>query len=85
VLDGLQVLEQLPSPDGPPHVIVLLAGPESAERGRRALALGALGYLLKPIDVGVLGRSVAEVLDLGTDDDRSAYRQRSLQGLDGLH
>jgi CheY-like chemotaxis protein len=81
VLGGIEVLTGLQERSVATPVLVLLAGSEADDEGRRALALGALGCLAKPVDSDALGEAVAEVLALTTDGDRASYRQRSIDAL----
>lgn len=84
VLDGLAVLDDLRRRELTVPVVVLLAGPEAADAGRRALERGALGFHAKPVGIGALCTTVAEVLALADDEERSAYRQLALHALDAL-
>lgn len=84
VLDGLGVLEELGRRSDATPVVVLLPGLEAADEGRRALELGALDLLVKPVSSEALRRSVDEVLALTTDEARVDRRHRSLQALGEL-
>lgn len=84
VLDGLAVLDDLRRREVTVPVVALLAGPEAADSGRRALELGALGFHAKPVAIGELCTTVAEVLGLDDDSGRAAYRQLAFHALDAL-
>jgi len=66
VMSGFDVLEWLKSStmDRKPQVIVLSGSNDQADQAR-ALALGAVEYLVKPITADVLRKRISEELGLG--------------------
>ncbi len=59
--DGLEVLKRIREVNV--HVgVLVMAEQEDADRAKEALALGAMDYLLKPIDFDYLGRAIEKAL-----------------------
>lgn len=56
--DGFQLLKEILALDPPRPDVILITGRPDREDARRALAIGAIGYLAKPI----IFRDIAEVL-----------------------
>ena len=66
-MSGMQVLEQIKKKN-PALPVIMVTGCHEEAEARRALGLGALDYITKPVDMNYLIR----VLDLQFSDERGA-------------
>jgi len=73
--DGFQLLEYLASLGEPKPAVILVAARPSEEEARRAVNMGAIGVLGKPISLQEIYRLWKET---GGDTQEAAYRIRSL-------
>jgi len=60
-LSGLELIEKVNNEMSPPPKFILLSGYNDFTYARRALQLGALGYLTKPLDAEELERELSRV------------------------
>ncbi len=73
--DGFQLLEYIASLGDPKPAVILLAARPSAEEASRAVNMGAIGYLEKPISLQEIYRLWKET---GETTQKAARRVRSL-------
>jgi two-component system, OmpR family, copper resistance phosphate regulon response regulator CusR len=70
VLDGWSVLEALREDPAAPPVLVISAR-HGVQYQDRAIELGAVGYITKPVDLEALAARIATILEAGSDQARS--------------
>ncbi len=83
-IDGWEVLRRLksdPDPDVAATPVVLLTARTSELDRIRGGIEGALRYLTKPVDIGVLGRTVADAIEADESEARLAAQTSALQRL----
>lgn len=70
VLDGWAVLESLrEDPEAPP--VLVISARHGLQYQERALELGAVGYMTKPVDLEALAARITTILGAGTGEQRS--------------
>ena len=68
-MDGIQVLEKMKEkPELRDIPVIVCTTRKDAETVKKAVSLGAAGYIVKPVNAGVLIQKVREVLDIIDDE-----------------
>jgi FixJ family two-component response regulator/signal transduction histidine kinase len=79
-MSGIELLEQLVSGGAPPPV-VLLSGNGDVETGVEAMKLGAVDFLVKPVEGDVLVAAVRRALQRHTDEQARARERDTSRAL----
>ena len=68
-MDGIQVLERMNEKQEMRDIpVIVCTSRKDAETVQRAVSLGAAGYIVKPVNAGMLVQKVREVLGIEEDE-----------------